>query len=316
MAESVSAPDYASLIDAETWAYIRKLDACYPADVVGLDIAGQRRVYDAMCKVFYQPRPQGVGVEDRAFGGVPCRTYVCSESDVAVVYYHGGGFVVGGLDSHDDICAEICALTGYRVVSVDYGLAPETVFPGCFEDAWAAFAGVVEESSGGIVLCGDSAGGNLAAAVAHHARGRVAGRVVGQVLIYPRLGGDMTKGSYVEHANAPHLTVADMQFYQTVRTGGATPPTDDPRYAPLHDADFFGLPPTVLVTAQCDPLSSDGGSYRDVILAAGGKAVWFEEPGLVHACLRARVMSARGKVFFDRVVDGVRVLGKGEWPYP
>jgi acetyl esterase len=313
--KSVSETDYATLIDAETWSYIRKLDATYPPDAVSLDIAGQRRVYDDMCRVFHQPYPEGVATSDRTYGGVGCRTYLSGETDVTVVYYHGGGFVVGGLDSHDDVCAEICARTGYRVVSVDYGLAPETVFPGCFNDAWAAFDSIQSEHSGRVVLCGDSAGGNLAAAVAHQARGRLDGRISGQVLIYPGLGGDMSKGSYVTHANAPHLTVADMEFYQTVRTGGQTPPTGDPRYAPLHDTDFTGLPPTVVVTAQCDPLSSDGESYRDALLAAGGKAVWFEEPGLVHACLRARASTERGRVFFDRVVEGVDALGKAEWPY-
>jgi len=313
----VSGPDYTRLIDAETWAYIAKLDAAYPPDAVEMSIEGQRRVYDDMCRIFHQPRPDGVAVEDRVFGGVPCRTYVSGDSPVTVVYYHGGGFVVGGLDSHDDICAEICARTGYRVVSVDYGLAPETVFPGCFQDAWDAFEAVAAGCAGPLVLCGDSAGGNLAAAVAHYARGRVnEARIVGQVLIYPGLGGDWTKGSYVEHANAPQLTVKDMQFYQTVRTGGAPPPKDDPRYAPLNDSDFSGLPPTVLVTAECDPLSSDGGAYRDALLGAGGQAVWFNEAGMVHACLRARNMSARAAVFFDRVVDGVAALGRCEWPYP
>lgn len=312
----MSGPNYATLIDAETWAYIHKLDGAYPPDAVSMSIEGQRRVYDDMCRIFHQPRPKGVAVEDQPFGGVPCRVYVRSQSDVTVVYYHGGGFVVGGLQSHDDICAEICDRTGYRVVSVDYGLAPEVVFPGCFEDAWAAFEAVAETSSGPIVLCGDSAGGNLAAAVAHHARGRVEGRVTGQVLIYPGLGGDWTKGSYVEHAEAPQLTVKDMEFYQTVRTGGAVPPKDDPRYAPLRDTDFAGLPPTVLVTAECDPLSSDGGDYRDAVLAAEGQAVWFNEAGMVHACLRARNMSSRAAVFFDRVVDGVAAMGRSEWPYP
>lgn len=312
----MSGPDYDQLIDAETWAYIAKLDAAYPPDAVEMSIEGQRRVYDDMCRIFHQPRPKGVVVEDRTYGGVSCREYVTGESAVTVVYYHGGGFVVGGLDSHDDICAEISDRTGYRVVSVDYALAPEIVFPGCFQDAWTAFEAVAAESTGPIILCGDSAGGNLAAAVAHFARGRVDGRIAGQVLIYPGLGGDWTQGSYVEHANAPQLTMNDLQFYQTVRTGGAPPPVNDPRYAPLHDSDFSGLPPTVLVTAACDPLSSDGGVYRDAVMAAGGQVVWFNEAGMVHACLRARNMSARAAVFFDRVVDGVAALGREEWPYP
>ena len=124
----MNAPDYQRLIDAETWAYIERLDASYPPGAVDMTIAEQRAAYDTMCRVFHQPRPERVAVTDRAFGDVPCRVYSCGSSDVTVVYYHGGGFVVGGLESHDDICAEICARTEFDVISVDYSLAPEVVF--------------------------------------------------------------------------------------------------------------------------------------------------------------------------------------------
>ena len=311
----MSEPDYAALIDAETWAYIAQLDAAYPPDAVTMSIADQRAAYDAMCAVFQQPRPAGVVVTDMPFGGVPCRHYGVGNPGVTVVYYHGGGFVVGSLDSHDDICAEIAARSGFDVISVDYRLAPAAAFPDCFDDAWSAFDAIAAARSGAVVLCGDSAGGNLAAAVAHHARGRVEGRIVGQVLIYPGLGGDQTKGSYVIHAKAPQLTLTDLAFYKAIRLGGAEVPQDDPRFAPLNDNDFKWLPPTVLVTAECDPLASDGESYRDAVYAAGGKAVWFNEAGMVHACLRARNVSTRAAAFFDRVVDGISALGHGKWPY-
>ncbi|WP_025053642.1 alpha/beta hydrolase [Sulfitobacter noctilucae] len=311
----MSAPDYAALIDAETWAYIARLDAAYPPDSVEMSIADQRAAYDIMCRVFHAQRPAGVTSQDVDFGGVACRHYTSGDVGPTVIYYHGGGFVVGGLESHDDICAELCARTGFDVISVDYALAPETVFPGCFNDAWSAFVGITAARSGVVVLCGDSAGGNLAAAVAHHARGRVAGRIVGQVLIYPGLGGDQSQGSYVTHAEAPQLTVTDLDFYREVRSGGDASHENDPRFAPLKDSDFSGLPPTVLITAECDPLASDGGAYRDALLSAGGQAVWFNEAGMVHACLRARNMSARAAGFFDRVVGGVAALGKGDWPY-
>jgi len=311
----MSIADYSRLLDAEMWAYIRRLDATYPPDAVSLDIAGQRRLYDEMCAVFQQPRPEGVDVTDRPYGGVPCREYRSTDAAVTVVYYHGGGFVVGGLDSHDDVCAEICARTGYRVISVDYGLAPETIFPGCFNDAWAAFEAITAECADDIVLSGDSAGGRLAASVAHHARNRVDGRIIGQVLIYPGLGGDHFEGSYVEHANAPQLTVADIIYYRKTRLGGQPRPKDDPRWGPLGDHDFSGLPPTVSITAECDPGASDGETYRDAIRAAGGKAHWSNVSGMVHACLRARNMSSKAAGFFDEVVDGIAALGKGEWPY-
>lgn len=303
--------DYGLLLDDEVRAYIARGAEFYPPHAVDLDIAQQRAVYDNMCAAFHAGRPDGVEVWDEPYGGVPCRRYEAGETDVTVIYYHGGGFVVGGLHSHDDVCAELCARVGVRVISVDYGLAPETVFPGCYNDAKAAFDAIALAYPQTLLTAGDSAGGNLAAAVTHHARGQIAG----QILIYPGLGGDPTKGSYIEHANAPELTTKDMLFYQTVRTGGSPPPTDDPRYAPLHDTDFSNLPPTVIVTAECDPLASDGESYRNAILAAGGQVVWFNEAGLVHGCLRARGMSARGAAFFDRVAGAVDALAKGNWPY-
>ncbi|MBW4963128.1 alpha/beta hydrolase [Sulfitobacter sp. CW3] len=306
-------PDYGVLLDDEIWAYMRRSDEFYPPDAVGLTIEDQRAVYNKMCAAFHQTHPDGVQTWDVTFGGVPCRRYEVGASDITVIYYHGGGFVVGGLDSHDDVCAEICAGTGYRVISVDYRLAPEVIFPGCFNDAYGAFEAIAAGHPGDIVLAGDSAGGNLAAAVAHYARGRVDGRIKGQVLIYPGLGGDRTRGSYVRHANAPQLTVADMEFYQQVRSGGE-PPKGDPRYAPLHDTDFTGLPPSVMITAECDPLSSDGETYRDAVLAAGGQAIWVEEPGLVHGYLRARVMSQKAAVSFDRILRAISALGAGDWP--
>jgi acetyl esterase len=306
-------PDYRVLLDDEIWAYMHRSETFYPPDAVGLTIEEQRAVYDRMCAAFHQGHPDGVKTWDAPFGGVPCRVYESDETDVTVVYFHGGGFVVGGLDSHDDLCAEICAQTGYRVISVGYGLAPEVTFPGCFNDAWAAFAAIAEAYSGPLLLAGDSAGGNLAAAMTHHARGRVDGRIRGQVLIYPGLGGDWGQGSYVLHANAPQLTVADMEFYQNIRAGGA-PPKGDPRYAPLQDTDFSSLPPSVMLTAECDPLSSDGETYRDAILAAGGQAMWIEGQGLVHGCLRARMMSEKAAAFFGQVVQAIKSLGAGDWP--
>ncbi|MCV6592057.1 MAG: alpha/beta hydrolase, partial [Silicimonas sp.] len=176
----------------------------------------------------------------------------------SVLFLHGGGFVVGGLDSHDDVCAEICATTGFRVVAVDYRLAPEHKFPAAFVDAWTVARWLIEtHPDAPVTLVGDSAGGNLAAAVAHHARGRLEG-VIGQVLIYPGLGGPRDSASYVTHAEAPMLTAKDIDFYRSILFDGGEP-VGDPTYAPLQDSDFTGLPPTVIITAECDPLSDDGG---------------------------------------------------------
>ncbi|TPI13930.1 alpha/beta hydrolase [Mesorhizobium sp. B4-1-3] len=304
---------YADRLDPELWDYIDRVNSWYPPEIVAAPIVEQRMVYDRMCVAFHQGHPEGVTTSDglvaTAAHTIPVRRYrmVGNAAAAIVVYYHGGGFVLGNLDSHDDICAEICAGTGFEVVSVDYRLAPEHLHPASFDDAFAAFKWAASTSALPIVLCGESAGGNLAAAVAQATR-RQERDAVGQVLIYPGLGGDETWRSYVEHAEAPLLSVSDIEFYRRIRSAPGQS-QDDPTFSPLRDRDFSGLPPTIIVTAECDPLSSDGEVYRDRILAAGGQAWWREEPRLVHSFLRARPTVPRAAEAFARIVADVHALG-------
>jgi acetyl esterase len=311
--------DYSLLIDDETWAFIERTNSFYPPETIDYTIGQQRDVYNRMCREFFTGYPDGVSTETKAVAlddrEIPIRRYRAMRYDAhaVVVYYHGGGFVVGGLESHDDICAEICHRTGYEVVSVDYRLAPEHKHPASADDALAAFEWVAGNYENPILLCGDSAGANLAATVAHATRQHPR-KPIGQMLIYPGLGGDHTRGSYVTHADAPMLTMRDLVFYKDIRTGGRDF-TNDPSYAPLSDPDFGDLPPTVIITAQCDPLSSDGEAYRDRMLAAGGKAWWHEETGLVHGYLRARHTVARARESFNRIIDSITMLGRQEWTH-
>lgn len=311
--------DYVKLIDAETWAFIDRTNAFYPPDTIDFTIDQQREIYDTMCREFFAGYPDEVTAETGAIDAtthkIPIRIYrtPAPEATAMVLYFHGGGFILGGLESHDDVCAELCERTGFEVVSVDYRLVPEHLHPAAFDDAISAFEWAATKYKRPIVLCGDSAGGNLAAAVAHHTRGHRRA-AVGQVLIYPGLGGDMTKGSYLAHAEAPMLTTRDLIYYRD-RRAGARDVLSDASYMPLADKDFSGLPPTAIITAECDPLSSDGETYRDAILAAGGKAWWHEEPGLVHGYLRARHTVRRARESFGRIVDAITALGRREWPY-
>ncbi|MER8436572.1 alpha/beta hydrolase [Mesorhizobium sp. M1393] len=313
--ETAKRGKYATLLEPALWAYIDRVNAWYPPEM-DLPVDKQRAVYDAMCRAFHAGTPTGVETSDNTVAGdhaIPIRRYQLAGKapQAMVVCYHGGGFVLGGLDSHDDICAEICAGTGFAVLSADYRLAPEHLHPAAFDDALAVFEWAASTGGLPVVLCGESAGGNLAAGVAHAAR-RHPRPAIGQVLIYPELGGDESAGSYVEHAEAPLLTLSDIEFYRQVRSGKAKSP-DDPTFLPLRDSDFSGLPPTVVVTAQCDPLSSDGEAYRDPFLAAGGRAWWYEEPRLVHSFLRARKTVPRAAEAFTRIVAAIATLGKGEW---
>jgi acetyl esterase len=304
---------YADRLDPELWGYIDRVNGWYPPEIIAAPIAEQRAVYNRMCAAFHQGHPKGVAASDglvaTAAHAIPVRRYRMTGKAAAtiVVYYHGGGFVLGDLDSHDDICAEICAGTGFEVVSVDYRLAPEHLHPASFDDALAVFEWIAATSMPPIVLCGESAGGNLAAAVAQATR-RHARPAVGQMLIYPGLGGNETGRSCGEHAEAPLLTLADIDFYRRIRSAPGQS-ADDPTFSPLKDSDFSGLPPTVIVTAECDPLSSDGETYRDRILAAGGRALWREEPRLVHSFLRARSTVPRASAAFQRIIGDIAKLG-------
>jgi acetyl esterase/lipase len=310
---------YDTLLDDETWAFIDKSATFYPETATSLDHQGQRRVYDELCRAFDAGRPSGVSVRDLSIRGpampIPVREYLPGSAAPAatVVYLHGGGFILGGLDSHDSICAEICDQTGYEVVAVDYRLAPEHLHPAQFDDALAAFRFIAGKRDRPVILAGDSAGGNLAAAVAWATRSDNH-KPAGQLLIYPLLGADTSKGSFVSHAKAPMLTTADVLYYDSLRTGG-TSPMDDPSFTPLAADDFSGMPPTIVITGECDPLSGDAPEYCDRLNKAGGRAVCLEEKGLVHGYLRARHSVSRARESFTRMISGFKALGAGDWPY-
>lgn len=304
---TMTLPDYQSLIDTPTWAFIEATNAAYPPDTATLTIADQRAIYDRMCRLFFQGYPPGVTARDEKVAGVPCRLYPGAAP--VVIYLHGGGYVVGGLHSHDDVCAEIRARTGLTVVAVDYRLSPEYLHPAAFDDCCAVIRALA--TKGPVVLAGDSAGGNLAAAASHALRRQDGLRILGQVLIYPGLGGDVDKGSYLTHAHAPMLSRDDVLFYKNIRHGGP-PPEDDPTVYPLRDRNFTDLPPTLAIAAQCDPLADDARAYAEKIRAAGGKAEWVEEPGLVHGYLRARASVPRAAASFDRIVAAISAFAKEE----
>ncbi len=292
--------------DPEVLAFIERTGSFYPADTIDFTIADQRRVYDEMCAAFDYPHPPGLKVADEGIAGpggrIPQRRYVPEHAGpVEVVYYHGGGFILGGLHSHDGVCAEIAAGTGCRVVAVDYRLCPEHLHPAAYDDALAAARAAL--ARGPVVLAGDSAGGNLAAAVALSLRGQA---IKGQVLVYPGLGGDgLGLASYEECAEAPMLTTRDVRYYRHMRAGGP-PPENDPTYYPLHAADYSGLAPCFVSASGVDPLRDDGIEYVRRLLGAGVEAYCSVEPQLPHGHLRARHMSRRAREAFDRIVTAIR----------
>jgi acetyl esterase len=258
-----------------------------------------------MCAAFDTPYPAGVTSHDAPLAGVPCRIYPGAQP--TVLYLHGGGFVVGGLHSHDGVCADIRGATGLTVVAADYRLSPEHKHPAAFDDACAVARHLVAQ--GPLILVGDSAGANLAAATCHALRHETK-QIKGQVLIYPGLGGDLNTGSYLTHAHAPMLTRDDVLFYKDIRHNGPAP-VGDPTVSPLQDTDFTGLPPTLAIAAECDPLADDAPAYAAKITQADGRAQWIVEKGLVHGYLRARTTVPRARESFARITAAITAFADG-----
>ena len=259
----------------------------------------QRRVYDELCAALRHPRPEDVVANDVELpaGGhdVVVRRYLPGTARPlpAILYFHGGGFVVGGLDSHDDICAELARDAGAAVISVDYRLCPEHPYPAAIEDGLAVLGALRSDprthgvDAERMVLAGDSAGGMISAAMALRLRDGDGPQVQGLGLIYPALGGDDTKGSYVEQADAPFCTTASIRLYRALYEGGVSR-DDDPYCNPLAAASLAGLPPVFISGAHFDPLRDDATEFARRLNADGGTVDLRIEPQMIHGWLRAR----------------------------
>nr|WP_272209976.1 alpha/beta hydrolase [Marinicella sp. W31]MDC2875823.1 alpha/beta hydrolase [Marinicella sp. W31] len=241
--------------------------------------------------------PVGITTRDDRVDGVPVRLYG-TETETVIIFAHGGGFVLGGLESHDDVCTEIAATTGFQVVAVDYRLAPEHKHPAAYDDVLAVARTLCESHA--VVLCGDSAGATLCAAIAGT---WTAPELKGQVLIYPSLGFAPEGGSFERHAHAPLLTRAELQGYSDVRGGTKDDPSATPKAGNLAQ-----LPPTRLFPAECDPLHDDSVRYRDTALEKGADVTLETGAGLVHGWLRARHKSARASAQFALVTEALTAL--------
>ncbi|MFV0930958.1 alpha/beta hydrolase [Pseudomonas jessenii] len=277
-------------------------------------ITGLRQAYSEMCRAFTPPRPAGLYVVDFELAGVAVRSYQPPVSPSAggvpcIVYLHGGGWVVGDLDSHDFICAELASTLGVLVIAVDYRLAPEHPFPAAFDDClkvWRALrTGPFKLDPARTLVAGDSAGGNLAAALCLALRDAGEPVPCAQVLIYPGLGGDHRLPSRSECIDAPLLSSSDVDCYHALYLQGTRHPN---AYAmPLLATDFSRLPPAWISVAQLDPLRDDGVLYAERLNAAGVTATLYYGEGLVHGCLRARGQVAEVDVLYERLLGYLAV---------
>jgi len=214
-----------------------------------------------------------------------------------LVYYHGGGFTYGDLDTHDPVCRILCRHAGVHVLAIDYRLAPEHPFPAAVEDArtalrWAlANATQLGADPGRIAVGGDSAGGNLAAVVAQLAARDGGPAPVLQLLIYPVTDFTGRRRSRELFAEGFLLTNAEMDWFETNYLGAARALVSDPRASPLLAEDLSGLAPALIVTASFDPLRDEGEDYASALIQAGTPATLRRFPGFIHGFIGAAGVS-------------------------
>jgi acetyl esterase len=224
-------------------------------------------------------------------GAIPARHYRPMDGDGAplLVFYHGGAMVLGDLDTHDDVCRQICKEGGLHVLSVDYRLAPEHKAPASVDDAFSAFKWALDHAaelgadSERVAVGGDSAGGNLATLVSLRARDEGIRLPAVQLLFYPVTDWGAQTRSRTLFADGFFLTGADLQSGAEKYLDGADVDASDPRVSPLFADDLSGLPPAVVRTAGFDPLRDEGRQYADALRAAGVTVDYREFGSLIHA---------------------------------
>jgi acetyl esterase len=230
-----------------------------------------------------------------------------------LLYLHGGGFVVGDLDTHDQACRMLCRYAGVHVVSVDYRLAPEHPFPAATEDSHAALrwafgnAARLGADPARVAVGGDSAGGNLAAVAAQAAK--LGGDPVPalQLLIYPAIDRTTPYPSLELFGTGFFLTRDEMDWFDRTYAG-VVADRADPRLCPLRGADLSGLAPALVVTAGFDPLRDEGEAYASALAAAGTQVTLLRKPTMIHGFINMIDLSSSARAAFLDVARKVRAM--------
>ena len=283
-------------------------------------VEGARQQFDAVADFTptYEVYDEYDTTVTGATGELDARVYKPGDGERPVlVYFHGGGFVVGGLDTHDNVCQKLAEESGWTVVSVDYRLAPEHPFPAALEDAYAATEYVDEnpeavDGDGTLAVGGDSAGANLSAGVSLMARDAeldVTSDVVGpdiahQVLFYPVCGSPFEEyESREENAEGYFLERETMEWFQDQYVQSPVHSRNE-YLAPLLADDLSGLPPATVVTAGFDPLRDEGDRYAEALEAAGNEVFHAQYDDMIHGFVQLLG-------FVDAAEDAIRAASSG-----
>lgn len=278
-----------------------------------LTIPEKRNTWRDFCTSINRPPPASMIVENRevAVNGttLPIRIYRPSTNQIlpVAVYIHGGGWVVGDLDTNDTVAWGLAEGSGAVVVSIHYRLAPEHPYPAAFDDCYAIVEWISEHAEelgvdgSRLAVCGDSAGGNLSAAISLAARDRGGPAIAAQGLIFPVLALDVNTPSYLENAEGFGLTRESMVFYLDAYLPDKS--KADIYAMPLLADDLSKLPPALVHTAELDPLRDEGKLYADRLAAAGNDVTYRMGERMTHSFIRARFDGPAVAAEFQFIVD-------------
>jgi len=301
-------PQVVAYLEKASSLGLKPVDQCTPAEV--------REMMRAASITEGLPEPIDQ-VEDRQIdgpaGAIPIRIYRPAHltSRGGLVYYHGGGWVGGDLDTHDALCRAIANTAGCLVIAVAYRLAPEHQYPAAAEDAYAGFKWVCENAQELhldprlIAVCGDSAGGNLAAATSLMARDRRHCLPCLQVLLYPATNHDFTTSSYQQYAEGYLLTTTGMKwFWQQYAPEESM--AKEPYATPLNAEDLAGVPPALVILAEYDVLYDDGQQYAARLQAAGIAVEKKCYQGMIHGFVGRVGVFDTAREAIDKIADALQ----------
>ncbi|BAZ52779.1 putative lipase/esterase [Nostoc sp. NIES-4103] len=279
--------------------FVDRCNKVMPPDFYTLPIEQQRDMYFGLTKEFPYQMPSGVLVTDDTvlYEGrkLPIRVYRPKQrkGQGLLIYIRGGGFVVGSLETHNTVVAELSEKSGLVTIAPDFRMSPEHPFPAALEDCYGVLCGVVNDAqrlnidANRIVIAGDSSGANMAVAVCMMSRDRSGPKLRGQALISPVL--DFTRWRQ-GGVDAPLLTGGEMEYY----TACYVPEAEQAKHAyvsPLISGTFHDLPPAYIMGAEMDSLLIDSEEYARLLCEQGTPVKLVVEPGLVHSAVRARGLS-------------------------
>jgi acetyl esterase len=277
-------------LDPQARALLDQLAAMGGAPLSSYPVEGARQLMDAMVAMS-GTGPEVAHIADRTIpgpaGDIPVRLYrPAGDGLPLLVYFHGGGWVLGGLGTHDAVCRSLANAAGCAVLSVDYRLAPEHRYPAAVDDCYAATVWAVANARtlgadpARVAIGGDSAGGNLTAVTALRARDQGTPQLKFQLLIYPVTDHGYETASYRDNAEGYLLTRGDMVWFWNHYLGGQD--GSEPYASPLRAKDLRGLPPALVITAGFDPLRDEGEAYAKRMKEAGVPVTLSRYDGMIH----------------------------------